>query len=93
MPALLITCDVSFSDGTSKQVMIKPAAMIKFERQYNCGMTDIGSRTEHIMFLVWAQLVVDGVTVPVFDDWVRTVEDVQIADRRNPTSAPAGGAL
>ena len=61
--------------------------MIRFERKFNRSMSDeVGSRVEHIMFLVYAQLVINRETVPVFDDWVRTVRDAE-AKKADPTSA------
>ena len=92
MAALLINCDLNYVDGTSKHVMVRPAAMIKFERHYNCGMADISKRTEYVMFLVYSQLVIDNETVPVFDSWVRQVADIQVSTG-NPTQAPAEEAL
>ena len=75
----LLSARIYYTDGTEKDLEIGPGAMIKFERKFNRGMSDVrDARVEHIMFVVYSQLVINKETVPVFADWVCTVRDARV---------------
>ena len=84
---------VTYNDDSTTEVLIKPSAMVKFERKYNKSMKEVDARTEYTLFLVYSQLEINGESVPPFDNWIRTIKDVVAERRGDPTTAQQEGVL
>lgn len=96
---------VTYEDGRAEKLTAGPAQMVSFERQYKTGVGKAfapveeggeGMRMEHIMFLAWKAAVADANRnntgpVPLFDQWLETVTEVEVdADTAGGTADPLG---
>ena len=83
---------VAHTDGTEVEVEGRKADIIRFERQFKLPagrmFGDGGLFVEHLWFYAWCAEARAG-DVGSFDDWMETVDSVEILDtgddQENPT--------
>ena len=79
--------------GTERRVSTSPWAHVVYERQYHTALASwatVSPPTEHVYYLVHAQLrVEDPTTTPAdFDTWLRQVDDIELLEQPDPTQPP-----
>lgn len=68
-----------------------PKVMVEWERHMKTKATRADVGIEDLCFMVWESLRTAGTTVPPFDVWLSTVEDLDVADGADQT-VPTGAA-
>jgi hypothetical protein len=73
---------VSFSDGTTREVAGKAADIVAFETKFDMSMSSLQKdvKITHLFFLAWHAEKRTGATTLDFDAWLDTVEMVTAAD-------------
>lgn len=80
LPQITVAATV---DGVRHVISPSPLAMVEWERHYEqpiWSILDRNAQAEHMLRLCWLTLKVDGSytdALPVFDDWVALVEQVE----------------
>lgn len=81
---LRIRLNVERRDGTTQELPVFPPAIIAFERYAKMGISTAFSTTdikmEHLYYLAWLADRDNGNVVKPFDDWTKTVADVEISN-------------
>lgn len=94
---MLGTLQITFDDGTTKDVVTKPSDGIAFERQFKMSLADAlpseehpdrSMRMEHLWFFAWNASRRDG-EEREFDQWIEAVAAVGVAAVATPTSKRA----
>lgn len=80
---------VTKTDGTEAEYHIGPTIITAFERQFKTGLPKAfanDQKLEHLFWLAWDSERRSGTTVPPFgDDYLDTLQDVQIEPITNPS--------
>ena len=73
---------VSFSDGTTRDVAGKAADIVAFETKFDMSMSSLQKdvKITHLFFLAWHAEKRTGATALEFEAWLDTVEMVTAAD-------------
>lgn len=73
-----ITVSVVYEDGTKATTECGPGEFIRFERQFDQSVFNLGqdARLEHFLFLAWIGLSRKGQTGLEFDAWCDTVAEI-----------------
>lgn len=89
---------VTYSDGRTEEVVVRPRTQIAFERHYNIAIaaafdpeSSTGMRLEHMYFMAYHA----SKSAVEFDDWVDTVDgiDVEVEGTVDPTPpVPSAGS-
>ena len=71
---------VIMSDGTTLEVKVKPADIVKFERKFDIPISKLNDeqRYEWLLYLTWLGAKRNGVTED-YDAWVEKVDELDIA--------------
>jgi len=81
---LRIILTVETRDGEKKELPVYPPAIIAFERFAKMGISAAFSNTdikmEHLYYLAWLAERDGGNVVKPFDEWTKTVADVEISN-------------
>ncbi len=89
---------ITLNDGTIFEAEGRKADAVKFERQFKMPISRLfneeGIYTEHIMFLGWCAAQRSKPDTPAFDDWIETIQDVDIVTGEEvpptePNSSPS----
>lgn len=76
-------------EGDTRTVTTNPWCIVAWERQTRKTITTIfdgGLGMEDMLFLSWEATKLEGIVVPPFDVWIKTVTDIRFAgDETNPT--------
>lgn len=76
-----IPMKVALGDGSEVEVTAKASDLIAFERHFDKPMTELGtSRVEHILWLAWHVCTKQKQTELAFDEWVDTIDSVNLGD-------------
>jgi hypothetical protein len=73
---------ISFSDGTTRDVAGKAADIVAFENKFDLSMSSLQKdvKITHLFFLAWHAEKRTGATPLDFEAWLDTVEMVTAAD-------------
>jgi hypothetical protein len=73
---------ISFSDGTTRDVAGKAADIVAFESKFDLSMSSLQKdvKITHLFFLAWHAEKRTGATPLDFEAWLDTVEMVTAAD-------------
>lgn len=73
---------VSFTDGSSKEVVGKAADIVAFEERFDMSVAALENnvRVTHLLFLAWSSEKRAGETKLDFEKWVETVETIEASD-------------
>jgi hypothetical protein len=81
---LKIILTVERRDGERQDLQVFPPAIIAFERYAKMGISTAFSSTdtkmEHLYYLAWLAERDNGNVVKPFDEWAKTVADVEISN-------------
>ena len=71
---------VIMSDGTTLEVKVKPADIVKFERKFDIPISKLNDeqRYEWLLYLAWLGAKRNGVTED-YHAWVEKVDELDIA--------------
>ena len=70
---------VTMSDGTTYELKIKPADIVKFERKFDVPISELTEtqKYEWILYLAWLSAKRNGVTDD-YDAWIEKVEEIDV---------------
>ena len=70
---------VTMSDGTTYELKIKPADIVKFERKFDVPISELTEtqKYEWILCLAWLSAKRNGVTDD-YDAWIEKVEEIDV---------------
>lgn len=73
---------VTFSDGSATEAIASVADQVAFEREFDKSIADIAGdvRITDMTWLAWHGLKRAGKVSASFDDWVNTVDGIEMAD-------------
>lgn len=73
-----INLQVTFEDGTKKEVVCNAADLVAFEDRYSLSIAALGTETKlsHLLFLAWHSEKRTGATKEDFDKWLEKVASV-----------------
>lgn len=81
---LRISVTVERRDGSREEFPVLPPTVIAFERYAKMGIGQAfagnTAKFEHIYYLAWLSEKDSGNTVKVFDEWIKSIADVEIVD-------------
>jgi len=79
---------VTMSDGTTYELKIKPADIVKFERKFDVPISELTEtqKYEWILYLAWLSAKRNGVTDD-YDAWIEKVEEIDV---KGGTDNPKG---
>ena len=81
---------VTKKDGTKDSFAVSPRVIVSFERAFKVGLAAAftnDQKMEHIYWLAWESERAAGRVVPLFDDYLDLVQDVEM----DTTSVPSDG--
>jgi hypothetical protein len=92
---------ITFEDGTDLEVPGRKADAIRFERQFKIPVaamfSEDGVRQEHLWFFGWCAAKRNNPDIVSFDDWIETVESVDIMaveeEEQTPTDPSSSPSL
>jgi hypothetical protein len=92
---------ITFEDGTDLETSGRKADAIRFERQFKIPVaamfSEDGVRQEHLWFFGWCVAKRTNPDILAFDDWIETVESVDIMaveeDEPTPTDPSSSPSL
>ena len=92
---------ITFEDGTDLETSGRKADAIRFERQFKIPVaamfSEDGVRQEHLWFFGWCAAKRTNPDILAFDDWIETVESVDIMaveeDEPTPTDPSSSPSL
>jgi hypothetical protein len=70
---------------SSRTVTTTPKVMVEWERAMKTKATRADLGIEDLCFMVWECLRSTGTTVPTFDVWLATVEELDVVDGTDST--------
>lgn len=79
-----MTMTVTYEDGRTADVVVAPVTQVAFEREHGCGIGVLGTdqKLSHAYWLAWHA----SRTTVTFDDWLGTVESIDMeVDEPTPT--------
>lgn len=73
-----INLQITFNDGTTKDVLCNAADLVAFEDKFNISVGAIGAETKlsHLLFLAWHSEKRTGATKDAFDKWLDSISSV-----------------
>lgn len=73
------------TDDYTDTVPVTPKVQVEFERQYKVGIAAAfqDPKVEYMYWIAWKASHAAGKVVKPFDQWLDTVQDVQIVDGDN----------
>lgn len=73
-----LNLQVTFDNGTSKEVVCNAADLVAFEDKYNVSIAALGSETKlgYLLFLAWHSEKRTGGTKDTYETWLDTVASV-----------------
>lgn len=82
---------VTYSDDKEVEVKVTPKVQLAFERQYGLGLPQASKdmRNEYLFYLAWRALQFAGHETRDFEEFVDSIDDVDIAgrDAEDPTKS------
>lgn len=80
----MINLQVTYADGTTKQVEAGAADIVAFETKFDLSIARLEKdfRLTHLFFLAWAVEKRTGVTKDEFDKWLESVTLVEAAEQK-----------
>lgn len=77
-----ISLRIVFSDGTSKEVVCAASEFVKFEERFDISIAVLETQMKftHLIFLAWAAESRAKATEKKFEDWVDTVDAVEVSE-------------
>ena len=69
---------VTYDDGRTVEVTVKPKSFVALERQYGIAMGELEGnvRYEYLAYLAWSSLHFTGQEPASFDDWLSVLSEV-----------------
>lgn len=79
---------VTFVDGREEIVPAGPRAQVDLERHFKISVAE-ANKIEHVYYLAWTALTLQGKESKEFDAWLDDISDVDPIgdDKANPTPA------
>jgi len=76
-----VNLNVTFSDGTSKEVNAVASDLVAFENKFDLSVAKLETSVKltHLLFIAYNQQSRTGQTKLDFDAWVETVESIEAA--------------
>lgn len=73
-----LNLQVTFDNGTSKEVVCNAADLVAFEDKYNVSIAALGSETKlgYLLFLAWHSEKRTGGTKDTYETWLDSVASV-----------------
>jgi hypothetical protein len=73
-----LNLQVSFEDGTTKEITCNAADLVAFEDKYSVSVAALGAETKlsHLLFLAWHSEKRTGATKDEFNTWLEKVSSV-----------------
>jgi hypothetical protein len=73
-----LNLQVTFDNGTSKEVVCNAADLVAFEDKYNVSIAALGSETKlgYLLFLAWHSEKRTGGTKDTYETWLNSVASV-----------------
>jgi hypothetical protein len=73
-----LNLQVTFDNGTSKEVVCNAADLVAFEDKYNVSIAALGSETKlgYLLFLAWHSEKRTGGTKDSYETWLDSVASV-----------------
>lgn len=80
----MINLQVTYADGTTKQVEAGAADIVAFETKFDLSIARLEKdfRLTHLFFLAWAVEKRTGATKDEFDKWLESVTLVEAAEQK-----------
>ena len=78
-----INLQVTYENGTKKEVVCNAADLVAFEDKYSVSIAVLGAETKlsHLLFLAWHSEKRTGGTKDTFEKWLETVASVGDSDK------------
>jgi len=81
---------VTYNDGRKVEVIASPKAQVQVERHFKISLADDNTRrVEHVYFLAWASLHYAGQEPNDFENFLGSIEDVEVTDAVEPDPTQA----
>lgn len=76
-----INLQITYTDGTTKDVSANPADIVAFEAHFDLSIAKLQEniRLTHLFYLAWHAEKRTGAATAGFDEWLATVEGVEAA--------------
>jgi hypothetical protein len=91
-PAMFAKYKITHLDGTVIEAPGRKVDAVKFERQFKMPVSNLfedgGIYTEHLWYFGWCAEKRVNADIPVFDDWMETVEGVDIVTEEEEEESP-----
>lgn len=87
-----LTFAVTYADGSTAEAIASVADQVAFEREFSKSLVELASapRVSDMCWLAWHGLRRANGSTPQFDEWLLTVDNVEMADASDPV--PLGTA-
>ncbi len=91
-----LTFAVTYADGSTAEAVASVADQVAFEREFSKSLVELASapRVADMCWLAWHGLRRANGSTPEFDEWLLTVDNVEMADASDPVplgTAPSTG--
>jgi len=73
-----LNLQITYSDGTDKQVTTNTADLVAFEDKFNVSVAQLGrdTRISWLLYLAWHSEKRTGSTKETYEKWVETVDSI-----------------
>ena len=74
--------DVEYNDGSTKEVKVIMADMVRFESKFDQSIAKLGQemKVTHLLWLAWSALTREKQISLDFDKWTETVASIGASD-------------
>jgi len=74
--------DVEYNDGSTKEVKVIMADMVRFESKFDLSIAKLGQemKVTHLLWLAWSALTREKQISLDFDKWTETVVSIGASD-------------
>jgi hypothetical protein len=74
--------DVEYNDGSTKEVKVIMADMVRFESKFDLSIAKLGQemKVTHLLWLAWSALTREKQISLDFDKWTETVASIGASD-------------
>ena len=74
--------DVEYNDGSTKEVKVIMADMVRFESKFDLSIAKLGQemKVTHLLWLAWSALTRENQISLDFDKWTETVASIGASD-------------
>ena len=74
--------DVEYNDGSTKEVKVIMADMVRFESKFDLSIAKLGQemKVTHLLWLAWTALTREKQTTAEFEVWLEDVSTVGAVD-------------